>query len=556
MNQVISRAIRLWLALIVLFVASVNAPVARAAEAPIPFNIGADKTVGFDQFSPSGAHLLFCVVPNSGVGTRSLYTVDAATQAVVKLLDTDDSSCALAYKAFTLDEERLFMLAPAVGTTDRQLWSATVNGSRATFSVSGRAPSGYEVDYFDFSPDGRWVVYEVRKVFSGQQYYEKQLGIYVAPTDGSAPARQLPIQPSDPAKYTLPYIITPDSTALLFVSDVDGASYDWNLYAVNLDGATGPKRLTPQPCGTLNTSYYQCFGAITADSRYSYVGVNGVSGVADGLYRVSLTGATPYWQPVSTTPMAGSLVLNDTYLIGHYLSNFRTMPVDGSQAPHTLVASLPTGVTFIEFLSSGLKSSTACGGTCVILLGTNGTSQPAFVIYRAPLDGSAPAQLLYSVPRPGSDFVGVIRGATLSPDRSRVFFQVDHSTTHELELYSLPVDGSSPAQRMAQWPGQPDPGYITGLWALMGNGRHVAAIDPPSSTVYFPSATQLLHLVDSSLVDGPRQLVSDIPLNGLLVGSPNGNQVLVYGSNPGAYYLLDMRDTLYPQRLYVPLVRK
>jgi hypothetical protein len=47
-------------------------------------------------------------------------------------------------------------------------------------------------------------------------------------------------------------------------------------------------------------------------------------------------------------------------------------------------------------------------------------------------------------------------------------------------------------------------------------------------------------------------LVSDIPLNGRLVGSPNGNQVLVYGSNPGAYYLLDRRDTLYPPSTFGP----
>lgn len=484
----------------------------------------------------------------SGAGTRGIYAVDATTLNAVTLFETEPSFCSNSVKGFDSTGNQIFFLAAAPGTTDKQLWRAPLDGSAAASSVSGRAPTGYQVEWFDISPNGLWIDYDIRQtsMSSGQQ----QLGVYIAPTNGSAPARQLPNPPTTPSRAVYIHRFTPDSSMLLVASEGSGTEVEGNLYAFDLVNPTTARRLTPQSCG----SVFDCMGPITSDSRYTYLSIGGVSGVADGLYSVSLTGATPSWERVSANRMSGALVVNDTYLVGAYLSSYQSMPANGSRAPQLLVDPLPTGISGTTLGSASLLGSIACGGTCLILLGTSQHSSKPAQIYRAPLDGSAPAQLLFSVTPSGSDYRDWISEATLSPDGSRIVFRVDREQTNEVELLSLPVDGSAAAHRVAGWPAL-TPGYLTtNTWAMLGNGRHLLAIDPPVSTFYHPTANPEIKLLDTQLTDGSRQSVSSLDATTVAV-SPKRYQVVAQ-TGQNAFFIVDALDLLLPERVYLPTLRR
>lgn len=542
MKAVVNLFPRLCLALSVSFVAWSKPSAALAAVAPIQFGLTPEQYAAFDQFSPTGAHLLFCVVPNSGTGLKFIEVVDAATQAAIKLFESDSFSCSLTNKVFTPDEQRLFFLAPATGNTDKQLWRATTDGAQVTASVSGRAPAGYEVSWFELSPDGLWVVYDIRHIASAMNYVEHQLGLYIAPTDGSAPARALAIQPTDPAKYVIGQGFTPDSAMYLYTSDQDGAAYQWNLYAVAVDGQSTPRRLTPQPCAESALSYYQCHGPITRDSQDAFLSLSTSS--ATGLYRVSLNSSSATWRFVRNT-RGDQLVLNDTRILAYTTTNITTMPVDGSSAPQDAVVPLPSGAQSPTGTpGNSPTSATACMGACRVVpwFGPNSNAQ---WIYRIALDGVTPAQPLFAAPGAGTFSGSRITRMSLTRDKTQVFFEVANEGNTLAELYVLPVDGSASAHRVASW--------VTTfagmtLWAPLADGRYVAVVDLTPD----PHAVQV---VDSTVVDGPRLPGPSVGfLGGMAGASPSGREVLVSGS--AGWFLVDALTSVLPNRLYLASLRR
>ncbi|MBL8096461.1 MAG: hypothetical protein JNL73_19945 [Anaerolineales bacterium] len=540
------RHLRLLLALA--FVLQLIAPFAPQAigadDTPIVFGNEPNTALSLATVTPNGRYWLFCTAPNSGTGPRTLISVDAATKVGVKLFETTESFCANYQRVFApADFRNYFFLARSSSTTGWELKRAALDGSQPTQSVSGQPPAGYEVLVIYMSPDKRWIVYDIRHIASGMNYIERQLGLYIVPTDGSAPPRQLPIQPADPAKYVLGQGFTPDSATFLYVSDQDGAAYQWNLYAVAIDGQSAPRRLTPQPCADYALSYYECHGLITRDLQFSYLSLNTTN--ATGLYRVPLNSSAPTWQFVRNT-RGEQLVLNDTRILAYTNTNITTMPVDGSSAPQDAVAPLPAGAQgAYRTPGSGPTPVTACAGACMIVpwVGVSTNSQ---WLYRVALDGATPAQQLAAVPGAGNSGTYRITWVVLSRDGTRVFFEVGNDNSTLVELYVVPVDGSASAHRIASWAATPSPGMM--LWAPLSDGRYVAVVD-------LTLDPHVLQVVDSTLVDGPRLPGPSVGFLGRITAvSPNGREIMVSGL--AGWFLVDALTPVLPERLHLPSLRR
>jgi Tol biopolymer transport system component len=359
------------------------------------------------------------------------------------------------------DDVKQFLLTPAGRVVydgwiqDRhQLRSARLDGSapmlvqdndRSSSSIGGLTQDGTGTRVYWISDREVWM----------------RMELYGAPADGSAPAARL--QPALTAdERVLRFTLAPDGARIAYlqrVAELNGSGqsvYRDRLFSVAATGSGAPT--------LVSTNSQVTDFRITPDSaRVVYIGHHN-----DGRFELY------------TAPLAGGstpLVLHAPFVTGGRLDEFQlspdgtravyvadaetdevhelyTVPVDGSAAPTKLSGVQPPGGT----VYSG--PHVTADSTRVTYEARN--AQGTRALFVAPMSGGTPLQL------------GVMGNAglhALAPDGARVAFRSGTGTT--VRLYSAPLDGSAA------------PIELSGTLVANGWVRGTLAIAPDSSRVLY-----------------------------------------------------------------------
>lgn len=230
---------------------------------------------------------------------------------------------------------------------------------------------------------------ETRAVFLQATSAFGPLELFVRPVDGSAPALRLSPAGTDVRDFRL----GPDGTRAVYRADPVAGSYD--IFNVPLDGSAAPVKLNGQI-----PPYYE--------------GVHSYGFSPDGLRVVY----------VATQDADAFLELHSAAIDGS-----GEVQLDEPPILDALYFSI------FEVSTSGF-----------VVYSAGDDMQGKVELYSVPLmGGSAPVKLNGQLIDEGDVFYRF----TLTSDGSRVVFAADDLVDHRLELFSAPVDGTSPAVRLS-----------------------------------------------------------------------------------------------------------
>ncbi len=541
-------------ALIFVLTSSMFASPVRAAE-PLFFTPPAGETESFIMLTTGQTYALFCTVALDGTGPRTLHAVAVPSRASKVLFRGINQNCSDYHVYTNAGDTYAVFVAQAVGASRPELWQVSLSGTSMPRSITGPLATGMTVSSIDISRDGHWIAYSIAPVPSGLNYFERTQAMYLAPGDGSSPARQLPVIPANSNVYVIGGIFAPDSQTVVYVSDQDGGHYDWYVHAIGVNAGATSRRLSPASCGHIDIS--GCIAPITADSRYTFANlVTGVNGAAAGLYRLDISATTPSGLRLSNALEFGRFRLVDggRYAVAPFNDNttpenYMVLSVSGSPAAHRVLDPMPADRTGVE--GSAVMT---CGGTCVLFLVKGGISTGAIELWRASADESAAPAPIFTIPAETTGpWAGQIQDTIIqvaaSPDGSRAIVMTRDSTNSTLNLYSVPTTGGA-AVHLAEWPNALN---VSVQWAMLQGNQHVALIDSPDAAT---SSQQLVRL-DLSVADGPRTPLSTLTRSG--ISSTALNRYVLYGDLDGFHLadgLADVFDDLYPHTLSLPSLQK
>jgi Tol biopolymer transport system component len=250
-----------------------------------------------------------------------------------------------------------------------------------------------------------------------------------------------------------------------------------DLFLVPLDASQAPKPiLPPAPQRTIDAL------RISPDEQRIVYRAS-AEGQPHALYSVALKGArTPL--RISGAPAAGSVLpwfeISPDSRRAVFTSNqsapahveLYSTPLDGSAPPVKLNGPMVGGVAW-----SSPAVQISPDGTRVVYLADQDRAQ-VFELYSAPLDGRSPAQKLNRALDARAD----VWSFSLSPDgRRAVYLASLASPNGQRELYSSPVDASAPAVRL-NGPLDADGSVYYADYAIAPDSRHVAYWFQPSAT--------------------------------------------------------------------------
>ncbi|MCI0636623.1 MAG: hypothetical protein L0206_22290, partial [Actinobacteria bacterium] len=270
---------------------------------------------------------------------------------------------------------------------------------------------------------------EAHLLYIADQDTDEQLELYSDPTDGSRVSTKLsgPMIPQGDVRPDFRW--TPDGTRVLYRADATQDHFT-HLFSVPSDGSLAPVQLH----GVMAWSF-----AITPDSSRAVfdagqlfsVLVDG-SAPADPLSSAS---QTEFVEQYLITPDGESVVFEGGYwwydneFEEHKAVGLYRAPADGSAEPIELLAPIPDP----EVLASDQMDTRVTPDSARVVSRSLADNQ----LYTAPVDGSAPAERLNDLP-----WANTVASFAIAPDGERVAFTAWNGST--LALYGVPADGSSP----------------------------------------------------------------------------------------------------------------
>jgi len=341
----------------------------------------------------------------------------------------------------------LLALAPAAQ-------GVKLNGPLAT-GVLGSVQS-----YPSFSPDGKWVVYQVDD--SGDRRFE----LYARASTGKPPETKL----RGAAEPYAPFAV--GNTRVAFVDD--------GLFSILLDGSAPAVALdAPWPAQTeaMNIALveerqralyvadrdqpnqYELYStALGGGARVKLNGPLAPQGGVGGYLQLSADHGQVVFLATPHDPARGELFVE---------------PVDGSQPARALDLPLVPGGSVQFFLVTAAD---------VVVYTADQEEDDRYELFAVPLDGSQPPRKLNGPLAPGGDvgttYDGVVYSyAYVSPDGRLAAYTADQDGDGFAELYAVPVDGSEPAARLSQ----PSQGNV-GIWQFTPDSARVLYLTDPEHT--------------------------------------------------------------------------
>jgi hypothetical protein len=319
------------------------------------------------------------------------------------------------------------------------LYSVPLNSSAAPVRLSGLLPKDSDISGNEIAPDSSRVVYRAPQDTLGVEE------LYSVPIDGSAPPQKLNsplVADGDVSNFE----ISPDSSRVVYRAPQDTLGVE-ELYSVPIDGSAPPQKLnSPLVAGGVVSSFFH----ISPDSSHVVYGADQDTDQVQELYSVLIDGSAPPQKLNSPLVAGGDVSLSfrispdsnrvvyraDQDTFG--VSELYSVPIDGSAPPQKLNSPLVAGGDV------SLSFRISLDNNRVVYRADQDTDQE-FELYSVPIDGSAPPQKLNSPLVAGGE---VSFSFGISVDSSRVVYLADQDTDDVDELYSVPIDGSAAPQKL------------------------------------------------------------------------------------------------------------
>jgi WD40 repeat protein len=276
---------------------------------------------------------------------------------------------------------------------DNTLWRDSADGLAAPLALSPTLPFGQNIASFLVSPDGARVVY------LADQTTDQEFSLFSVPSDGSAAAVDLDGSlPLFAANSSPQYVFSPDGTWLAFAVLRGSGLYD--LYGVPSDGSGPPVLL------------------------HGFSGIDTL--LSPHLLQVSSTGWVVY-----------AAAVNDR-------SRPYSVRIDGSSAPILLGGPFQAQAS-VEAVATRISPD----GTRVVYH-SDQQVDARYEIFSVPIDSSGPSiKLNAALPAQGDvDNSPYARTHEITADSLRVIYRADQEADGVFQLYSAPIDGSSPPVRL------------------------------------------------------------------------------------------------------------
>lgn len=348
-------------------------------------------------------------------------------------------------------------------------------------------PSYGDIENFDFTPDGDYVV------FSADMDTDGVTELYSIPVSGGTPTKL------STGELNWGFIVSPDSNRVVYIQD-------YKLYSVPV---TGPSSATVKISDDVINSGGYYF--ISPDSQRVVYMMDepGNYYFVTALYSVPITGGT-ITQLNKTLVDGGSINYYNLVFSpdGQYVVYGASQDTVGMNELYSVPVAGPA--------SSGVKLNGALpvGGDVELFWEYDISPDGARVLYRADQETLGQKEL-YSVPVAGPANLGVKLNGSLpdgadvvnfriSPDSSRVVYKADQETDGVNELYSVPIMGGTPIKLNHEM-------EYNGFG--LADEVHLYAISPDSSTVVY-LGTWVNHVTEPFIISFEVSELFSVPISG------------------------------------------
>jgi len=381
------------------------------------------------------------VFPDVSGGTLGLYAMPIDGSAAPILLSGDLFEGPI-HLALSPDGERV-VYSDGVA----EVYSAPVDGSAAPVKLNGPlvaggrlvgSPSG--TPPFQLTPDGARVVYRADQLVDG--LFE----LFSTPIGGGAWTKMSGtlVAGGDVSDFQ----VSPDSIGVLFRADRDvddllelyGAPFSGGVFQLStdpvLDGDVLEFQITP------DDAYVVYRGDLEVNVREELFSVPITGGPSTKLNgTLAPGGEVAQW---SISPDSSRVAYQADEEVDELLELF-CAPVDGDDPASKLNAPLDPGPPSGHVL---VYEVTADSSSVVYV--ADGDVEGVLELYAAPVQGGSVIKLNGALVVGGGLSIDVFPPMRVSLDGARVVYLADQETNEQMELYSVPVDGSQPPIKLNQ----------------------------------------------------------------------------------------------------------
>jgi Tol biopolymer transport system component len=422
-----------------------------------------------------------------------------------------------------------------VGLILATLWSAHPLQAATNIKLSGVMPAFGDVNFFQISPDGRYAVYVADQNTDGvNELYSVLLG-------GGPPIRLNPPLPI--GRNVTSFQISPDSSRVVYNADQQTDNI-FELYSVPIGGpASAGIKLNGALIALGNVVDFK----ISPDSSQVIYFADQQTDEIFELYSVPLGG-----------PAADGIKLNvEVGALGN-IDGFFLITPDSSRVIYQ-AHQQNVVINDYELYSVPLKGPATAA---IIINGALGPFRKVFdfkispdssrVVYQ--VDQETPNVLeLYSVPIKGPAAAGIklngplvpggnVIGFNISPDSSRVVYTADQEKDNAFEIYSVSIGGPAAAGIK-----------LNGVLGPGGGVNGVFRISPDNSRVIYNAIQEAATAFDLYSVPLGGPAAAGIKLNSPLVLNGGFAEFQISPDSSRLVYIAD-QDTVGVQELYsVPL---
>jgi len=300
------------------------------------------------------------------------------------------------------------------------LRSRLIAGEGEPVTLNGPWSGNHGVDIFKISPNGEWVVFQIRETQgSGPNVYSRRV-------DGSGDAIRLsPLGSTDGTVLS----INPDSKQVVFHAKSDGkhhfylTSIDGTQQPVQLDDSESPRALHPM-CKFSPDGRYAVFQAGEQNAIYSYE----VDGQGDAVRLC----ASARWRDFAISPNSERVVyLERKEVDGVHYNDLVSRRIDGGEPPIKVFETSSNGSFVWVWFPISPDSRH------VFFTAKPNLDSP-YELYRGAIDGSTRPHKLSGPTVAGGD----VWGFKVTPDGRQVVYLQQQSEYGPMHLFTRPLDGS------------------------------------------------------------------------------------------------------------------
>ena len=377
------------------------------------------------------------------VGTNDLYSlpIDGSTLPI-KLNSTLPSGSSVSPFKISTDSHHVVYLADQDTQYVDELYSVPIDGSVLPIKLNDTLISGGEVNNFHISGDGNLIVYRA------DQDVVDLSELFSVPIDGSTDPIKLNGTLFSDGGVNWYFQISADSTRVVYLDGLNTEDDVKELYSTPIDGSNPPTKLNSTLVNGGDVWHYQ----ISADSSQVVYSADQDTDDIHELFSISIDGNSTPTKLNGTFPSenaswyfqisndSNQVVFVSNYWVIDFDAKLYSVPINGGTSP----VRLDSPQVLVGDVVEDNQTSISADSKWVVYLADQDTDD-VNELYSVLIDGTLPPIKLNTPLVVGQE---VYRGFQISPDSTHVVFLTDEDADDVFELYSAPIDGSDPPVKL------------------------------------------------------------------------------------------------------------